>query len=100
MNWTKVKVILIILFVLINLMLVGILLNKNADDSSFSQQTLMEIKTILEKNNIEADDGLITPEVRNMSVPEAVPIMSHNSSFVKMLQKGRLYYRECNGFRL
>lgn len=87
MNWTKVKVILIILFVLINLMLVGILLNKNADDSSFSQQTLMEIKTILEKNNIEADDGLITPEVRNMSVPEAVPIMSDNSSFVKMLQK-------------
>ena len=73
MNWTKVKVILIILFVLINLMLVGILLNKNADDSSFSQQTLEEIKTILEKNNIEADDGLITPEVRNMSVPEAVP---------------------------
>lgn len=86
MNWTKVKVILIILFALINLVLAGVLYSKNTDDSRFSEQTIDEIKDILEKNNIEVPDRFVTSETENMLIPEATPIMSYDSAFVKKLK--------------
>lgn len=86
MNWTKVKVILIILFALINVMLAGVLYSKNSDDSHFSKQTLDEVKTILKNNNIEVPDKFISSETEIMSIPEATPIMSYESSFIKGIQ--------------
>ena len=86
MNWTKVKIILIILFVLINIMLVGVLYSKNTDDSHFSAQTLDEIKTILKNNDINVSDKFVSSETKTMSIPEATPIMSYESSFVKRIQ--------------
>lgn len=89
MNWTKVKIILIVLFVFVNIMLIGILYGRNTDDSKLSAEYLNEIKIILSKNGIEADSKLITSETADMTIPEATPITSYNSSFVKQLQKDR-----------
>lgn len=86
MNWTKVKVILIILFALINLMLAGVLYSKSSDDSRFSEQTLDEIKAILKNNNIEVPDKLVSAETEVMSIPEATPVMSYESSFLNKIQ--------------
>lgn len=86
MNWTKVKVILIILFAMINLMLAGVLYSKSSDDSRFSKQTLNEIKTILKNNNIEVPDKLVSAETEVMSIPEATPVMSYESSFLNKIK--------------
>lgn len=86
MNWTKVKVILIILFALINIMLAGVLYSKNTDDSRFSGRTLEEIKTILKNNNIEVPDKFVISDTETMSIPEATPIMSYESSFIKKIR--------------
>ncbi len=86
MNWSKSKTIFILLFILIDLSLLGYLVYSKVADQWISQSTIEELCTYLEKRQIHVESGTIpqwTPKVRNL---ELINILDIENTFLKQFE--------------
>ena len=66
MNWPRVKMILIILFLCINIFLLYNMFSSSWRSSSIDKQTVANVVEILSKNGIRINGDLIAPRVKAM----------------------------------
>lgn len=99
MNWMKVKVILIILFLFINIMLVGVLVTKNYNAEPDRAGISEDVYDILTANDISIDKSLIDAEAGYAGIADAYPVSSVESAFMKniasngeMTEDGKLMF--------
>lgn len=86
MNWSKSKTIFILLFLAIDLALLGYLAYDKASDRWISQSEVEQVSTYLENRKIHLDTELLPrwmPKVRNL---EFVNILDLSSSFLKQFE--------------
>ncbi len=83
MNWTKVKVILIILFLIINMILAGILINRSYNTAD---SLSVDITEILRARNITVAPHLVKTAGGTAKISDACPITSESSEFLKNLK--------------
>lgn len=86
MNWMKVKVILIILFLIIDVLLVGIIISKNYTGSPDNEKVTADVSEIMAANSITVPKGLISAKSFNMEIADAYPIASDSSEFLKTVK--------------
>lgn len=87
MNWPRVKMILIILFLCINIFLLYNMFSSSWRSSSIDRQTIANVVEILSKNGITVNGDLIAPRVKAMKSADARNITNINSAFMKGLEE-------------
>ncbi len=85
MNWMKVKVILIILFALINIMLISILIAWKRDDGVLTENSVEDIYQIMIDNRINVSRDFIDIQLSEMKITDVIPISSSESGFLEKL---------------
>lgn len=85
MNWMKVKIILIIFFLIINALLVGILVSRNLDTVPNSESISHDVYDILKARNITVDRQIIDTSYGLAKAADAYPVSSEESDFLSNL---------------
>ena len=86
MNWMKVKIILIILFLLINILLVGVIISKQYTNTPYTDGVSEDIKDIMTSIGITVPENLISTKSYSAKTADAYPITSDNSKFLQTLK--------------
>lgn len=97
MNWSKVKTILIALFLVINVILAGINFFRWNREESISKKTVGNVIKVLENYNVRIEEDLISkevPELKNLVVRN---IIGTEAEFLGGIL-GRSYWKEDNRF--
>ena len=81
MNWMKVKIILIIFFLIINALLVSILVSRNYDGTFDSEGIAGDVYEILGKRDISVERDMIKTESVTSKTAYAYPVSSEESAF-------------------
>lgn len=87
MNWMKVKIILIIFFLIINTLLIGILVSRNYDAVPDSDGIAGDVYEILKSRDITVDRDMISTESSVSETADAYPVSSRESAFLKNIDQ-------------
>lgn len=85
MNWSRVKTIFIILFLISDLFLLALLAISNRSLSAVSPEVIESTVQILGNNNIYIDPGIIPKKVESAPYAEAENVISDHAAFAKVL---------------
>ncbi len=85
MSWSKVKTLLIILFLFLNIFLAYNLYYKNGTSGEISTRTIEETVEILKRNNVEIDKSIISRKTRKIKKVEILNSIDTHYSLAKSL---------------
>jgi len=103
MFWSKVKTILIVLFVFVNIFLLTMLLISNSESSSISKETISDTVYLLGMNGIEVNPAIIPVSIGSGSVCDIRSAVQSGGAFADVVFKAGNYtvsgatYKSVNG---